>query len=220
MLQIIQNRLNPQAEKIIAEEQAGFRAGRSTTEQMFNLRILCEKYLQHQQDLYHVFIDFKKAFDMFCMQLCGQPWISTTSAQTLSKSSKTSITRLLVPSSSTAAATHTSWHQTSASFVSFKLNAVIYFYWAGRDASLVMFRRCLSVWVAGVVLVQFSDKTVSVHSNARQAHSYYFPGYFNDEQGPLQKESYVMTHAFDSSDLNWLVFAQPDRCRPLSYVAR
>ena len=43
--------------------QAGFRAGKSTTEQIFNLRILCEKYLQHQQDLYHVFIDFKKAFD-------------------------------------------------------------------------------------------------------------------------------------------------------------
>ena len=40
-----------------------FRAGRSTTEQIFNLRILCEKYLQHQQDLYHVFIDFNKAFD-------------------------------------------------------------------------------------------------------------------------------------------------------------
>ena len=58
----ILNRLKPQAE-IIAEEQAGFRAGRSTTEQIFNLRILCEKYLQHQQDLYHVFIDFKKAFD-------------------------------------------------------------------------------------------------------------------------------------------------------------
>ena len=53
----------PQAEEIIAEEQAGFRAGRSTTEQIFNLRILCEKYLQHQQNLYHVFIDFKKAFD-------------------------------------------------------------------------------------------------------------------------------------------------------------
>ena len=55
--------LNPQTEEIIAEEQAGFRAGRSTTEQIFNLRILCEKYLQHQQNLYHVFIDFKKAFD-------------------------------------------------------------------------------------------------------------------------------------------------------------
>ena len=61
MLKIILNRLTPQAEKIIAEEQAGFVAGRSTTKQIFNLRIFCEKYLQHQQDLYHVFIDFKKA---------------------------------------------------------------------------------------------------------------------------------------------------------------
>ena len=58
MLKVILNRLKSQA-----EEQAGFRAGRSTTEQIFNLRILCEKYLQHQQNLYHVFIDFKKAFD-------------------------------------------------------------------------------------------------------------------------------------------------------------
>ena len=30
---------------------------------IFNLRILCQKYLQHQQDLYHVFTDLKKAFD-------------------------------------------------------------------------------------------------------------------------------------------------------------
>ena len=63
MLKILLNRLKPQAEKIIAEEQADFRPGRSTTEQICNLRILCEKYLQHQQDLYHVFVDFKKAFD-------------------------------------------------------------------------------------------------------------------------------------------------------------
>ena len=63
MLKIILNRLQPQAEEIIAEEQAGFRAGRSTTEQIFNLRILSEKYLQHQQNLYQVFTDFKKAFD-------------------------------------------------------------------------------------------------------------------------------------------------------------
>ena len=63
MLKIILNRLKPQGEKIIAEEQAGFKAGSSTTEQIYNLRILCEKYLQHQQDLYHVFIDSKKAFD-------------------------------------------------------------------------------------------------------------------------------------------------------------
>ena len=42
------------------------RAGRSTTEQILNLRILSEKYLQQQQELYHVFIDFKKAFDKVC----------------------------------------------------------------------------------------------------------------------------------------------------------
>ena len=59
----ILNRLKLEAERIIAEEQAGFRAGRNTTEQIFNLRIFCENYLQHQRDLYHVFIDFKKAFD-------------------------------------------------------------------------------------------------------------------------------------------------------------
>ena len=66
MLKIILNRLQPQAEMITAEEQAGFRAGRSTTEQIFSLRILGEKYLQNlqnQQNLYHFFTDFKKAFD-------------------------------------------------------------------------------------------------------------------------------------------------------------
>ena len=44
MLKTMLKRLKPQAEKIIAEEQAGFRAGTSTSEQIFNLRILREKY--------------------------------------------------------------------------------------------------------------------------------------------------------------------------------
>lgn len=56
LLKITLNRLKPQAELMIAEEQAGLRAGQSTTEQIFNLRIICERYLQHQQHLYHVFI--------------------------------------------------------------------------------------------------------------------------------------------------------------------
>ena len=63
MLKIILTKLKPQAEIILAEKQAGFRAGRNTTEQIFNFRIPCEKYLQHQQDLYHVFKNFKEAFD-------------------------------------------------------------------------------------------------------------------------------------------------------------
>ena len=65
MLKIMLNRLKPQAE-IIAEEQAGFEVGSSTTKQIYNLRILCEKYLQHQQDIYHVLIHFKKALDRVC----------------------------------------------------------------------------------------------------------------------------------------------------------
>ena len=56
-------RLQPIAEELLSEEQAGFRAGRSTNEQIFNLRIIQEKYTEHQKPLYHIFIDFKKSFD-------------------------------------------------------------------------------------------------------------------------------------------------------------
>ena len=51
------------AEEIIKEEQAGFRAGRSTTQHIFSLKTLYEKCLQHQQSLYRVFVYFKKALN-------------------------------------------------------------------------------------------------------------------------------------------------------------
>ena len=63
MLKILVNHLQARAEEVIAEEQAGFQANRSMTEQIFNLHVLSEKYSQHQLELYHAFIDFKKAFD-------------------------------------------------------------------------------------------------------------------------------------------------------------
>ena len=100
MLKIILNRLTQQAKTIIAEEQAGFRAGRSTTEKIFNLRILCEKYLQHQQDLYHVFLDFKKAFDRVWHAALWATMKKYNVSTNLIQVIKTSITR---PSSSTAA---------------------------------------------------------------------------------------------------------------------
>ena len=102
MLKIILNRLKPQAEKIIAEEQTGFRAGRSTTEQIFNLRVLCEKYLQRQQDLYHVLIDFKKVFDSVWHAALWTTMKKYNISANLIKV-KTSLTRPLVQSSSTAA---------------------------------------------------------------------------------------------------------------------
>ena len=68
LLRIILNRLTSQAEEVLSEEQAGFRKGRSTTEQIFNCRNLIEKHLESQKDLYHNFIDFKKLLIEFGMR--------------------------------------------------------------------------------------------------------------------------------------------------------
>ena len=61
MLRIILSRLEGKAEELLSGEQAGFQLKRSTTEQIFNIRLLIKKHIDH--DLYHNFIDFKKAFD-------------------------------------------------------------------------------------------------------------------------------------------------------------
>ena len=63
MLRVILKRLKTKAEELLAEEQAGFRPGRSTVEQISNRRVFIEKHLQHQRDLLHNFIGFKKASD-------------------------------------------------------------------------------------------------------------------------------------------------------------
>ena len=63
LLRIILSRSKPQIKQIIAEERAGFSKGRSTTEQITNLRILCKKFKEKGKTLYHNFIDYRKAFD-------------------------------------------------------------------------------------------------------------------------------------------------------------
>ena len=47
----------------IAEEQAGFRAGKGTREQIVNLHIITEKAREFNQPLFLCFIDYTKAFD-------------------------------------------------------------------------------------------------------------------------------------------------------------
>ena len=103
MLKIILNRLQQQAEEFIAEEQTGFRARRSTREQIFNLRILGEKYLQHQQNLYHVFTDFKNAFDRVWHEALWQLWGNKTSTPASYEPLKICMTRPRVQSCSMAA---------------------------------------------------------------------------------------------------------------------
>lgn len=58
---MIQKHLTPVAEDKFAEEQAVFHVGLRTIEQNF-----IEKHLLHGEDMYHNFIDFKKAFDRLC----------------------------------------------------------------------------------------------------------------------------------------------------------
>ena len=63
MFWVILNRLKVKAEELLAEDQAGFRPGQSTVEQIFNSQVITEKHLKHQRDLFNNFIDFKKVCD-------------------------------------------------------------------------------------------------------------------------------------------------------------
>ncbi|XP_052268763.1 uncharacterized protein LOC127870146 [Dreissena polymorpha] len=70
MLRIIHNRLKSKTEEVLAEEQAGYRAERSTVEHILNCRIGIWKHLQHHRKLLHIFIDFEKAFDRVSPMAC------------------------------------------------------------------------------------------------------------------------------------------------------
>jgi len=75
MLKIISERIRKKTESELTDEQAGFRRGRGTRDQMTNLRILMENMNEHQQSLYMCFVDFTKAFDNITHE---QLWVSIT----------------------------------------------------------------------------------------------------------------------------------------------
>ena len=60
---ILNERLMAIAEKILLEQQSGFRKGRGTTDQIFCVRQMIEKHIEHHDPLYMAFIDLKKAYD-------------------------------------------------------------------------------------------------------------------------------------------------------------
>ena len=56
--------MKPYVEAILSEEQAGFRPGRSTVEQVFALKMLIQHRIEENDGkVVAVFIDYKKAFD-------------------------------------------------------------------------------------------------------------------------------------------------------------
>ena len=61
---IIRSGMKPYVEAILAEEQAGFRPGHSTVEQVFALKMLIQHHIEKKdRKVFAVFIEYKKAFD-------------------------------------------------------------------------------------------------------------------------------------------------------------
>ena len=60
---VLLQRLKEEVDNILREEQAGFRKGRSCSEQIFSLRNIIEQCQELQTPLMINLIDFKKAFD-------------------------------------------------------------------------------------------------------------------------------------------------------------
>lgn len=63
LLKIILKRLYREIDKEVGETQFGFLKNTGTREAIFALRMLGEKCLQVQKDMYLCFIDYEKAFD-------------------------------------------------------------------------------------------------------------------------------------------------------------
>jgi len=52
-----------EADKCLGEEQFGFRKGTGTRDAIGALRVLTERSLEHNQEIYICFVDYEKAFD-------------------------------------------------------------------------------------------------------------------------------------------------------------
>ena len=65
MLNILQARLQQYVNHEFPDVQAGFRKGRGTRDQIFNIHWIVKKAREFQKNIYVCFIDYAKAFD--CM---------------------------------------------------------------------------------------------------------------------------------------------------------
>src|SRR6266853_3490423 len=63
---IITKRIEAKAKDFIGRNQFGFRKGCGTREAIGVLRMLCERSVENDNDIYICFVDFEKAFDRVC----------------------------------------------------------------------------------------------------------------------------------------------------------
>ena len=56
-------------EQELSETQAGFRKDNRTRDQIMNMRLICEKQIEHSKNVYCCFIDYSKAFDCVDFEL-------------------------------------------------------------------------------------------------------------------------------------------------------
>ena len=63
MLKILQARLQQYTNHELPDVQAGFRKGRGTRDQIYNIRWIIEKAREFQKNIYFFFVDYTKAFD-------------------------------------------------------------------------------------------------------------------------------------------------------------
>jgi hypothetical protein len=59
---VLARSMEPYVEEILGEYQSGFQRGRSTTDQIFSLRIL-EKAYEYNVDIHQLYVDYKQAYD-------------------------------------------------------------------------------------------------------------------------------------------------------------
>ena len=62
MLKILTKRIEAKAKDYIGRNQFGFRTGCGTRDAIGVMRMLCERSLEHGNDVYICFVDFEKAF--------------------------------------------------------------------------------------------------------------------------------------------------------------
>jgi sorting nexin-29 len=60
---ILYERLLPYIDKIVGNYQCGFRIGKSTMDQIHALRQILEKTKEYNISMFHLFIEFKAAYD-------------------------------------------------------------------------------------------------------------------------------------------------------------